>query len=97
MGFKEGHGVLRGEAGEGGIQEAGIPGHVLQNLLPGAGVGQVAASLSRNIQFLAQALVGLQQQDPGPGVARLHGGKRPGGAAADYDYVVLIHKAFPLN
>ena len=83
------HGVPAGEPGQGAVQEPAVAGDVGHQALQIRIVGDVAAALSRDIDFFAQPLVGLYQAHLRAALRGGDGGHQTGGAAADHRY--LIH------
>ena len=85
--FQQGHHVLRGEKGQGGIEKTGIAGNLGKKGIQVAVVCQVAPPFSGNINFLAQLFIPFQQGDGSPGPGGKQRGGHSRGSAADYNDV----------
>ena len=78
----------------GAVQEPGIADHAVEQLLHVAGVCQIAAALSRDVDFLPKLFILLKKEHrmplPGCGCGRHHAR----GPAADYDHSAHVPSLF---
>ena len=90
VGIKEFHDSFRRKSRQCTEQESPIAGNVLQDLLCRAVIGHIAAALSGDQQFLAQAAVALQQKYTLSLLGCRNGSKHSRRAAAD-DNSIKFH------
>ena len=92
--------ILGVKSRQGGVEESGVGGDVLQKLVAVAVVGEVAPSLARDAELLAHAVVLLDEQDlVGVGVHDLGGvgggHEARGTASDDGDHSFIGHGHHP--